>query len=336
MMQKKRTNPRHWPVMVLGFVVAAIFLTVLVTFEVRETDHALLLRFSRPVMTGEDEDAQARLYKPGLHLKWPFPVDQVWRHDKRVQCYELDYGQIEQIQTADNYQIVVTTYVLWRVGDPLRFRNALGTTEMAEEKIGQVVRNGRKTVLSRHKLTALINEDAEQVRLDEIEDEIVNAVSPVAAQSYGVDIIDIGFKHLGFPEQVTGKVFERMRAERNRKSAKYRSEGQRDAQKIRSEADEMAESILTDARSEAQRIRGEGDTQAAEQYARFEENPELAAFLRKLQSLRTVLDKETTIVLDTRTPPYDLLLPDALDISFPSKDLNKKRNDVKNAAEDAE
>lgn len=336
MMQKKRSNTQHWPVMVLGFVVAAIFLTVLVTFEVQETDHALLLRFSRPVMTGEGEEDQARLFEPGLHLKWPYPIDQVWRHDKRIQCYELDYGRIEQIQTADNYQIVVTTYVLWRVGDPLRFRNALGTTEMAEEKIGQVVRNGRKSVLSRHKLTALINEDEEQVLIDDIEDEIVEAVRPVAAQSYGVNIVAIGFKHLGFPEQVTGKVFERMRAERNRKSARYRSEGERDAQKIRSEADELAESILTDARSKAQRLRGEGDTQAAEQYARFEENPELAAFLRKLQSLRTVLDKETTIVIDTRTPPYDLLLPDALDLSFPDENIKGKPSDAENASEDAE
>lgn len=319
MMQNTRTKSQHWPVMALGFVVAAIFLTVLVTFEVKETDHALLLRFSRPVMKGAGEAVQARLFEPGLHVKWPYPVDKVWRHDKRIQCYELDSGQIEQIQTADNYQIVVTTYVLWRVGDPLRFRNALGTTEMAEEKIGQVVRNGRKTVLSRHNLTELINQDPEQVRIDDIEREIAAAVQPVAAKSYGVDVVSIGFKHLGFPEQVTGKVFERMRAERNRKSAKYRAEGERDAQRIRSEADEMAESILTDARTDAQRIRAEGDRRAAEQYARFEENPDLAAFLRKLDSLRSVLDNKTTIVIDTRTPPYDLLLPEALELPLPKE-----------------
>ena len=314
MMQNTRTKSQHWPVMALGFVVAAIFLTVLVTFEVKETDHALLLRFSRPVMKGAGEAVQARLFEPGLHVKWPYPVDKVWRHDKRIQCYELDSGQIEQIQTADNYQIVVTTYVLWRVGDPLRFRNALGTTEMAEEKIGQVIRNGRKAVLSGHNLTELINTDPSQVRIEEIEHEIRAAVRPVASESYGVEVVDAGFKHLGFPEQVTGKVFERMRAERNRKSAKYRSEGERDAQRIRSEAEEAAQSILTDARTKAQRIRAEGDRVAAKEYAKFEQNPELAAFLRKLDSLRRILHAKTTIVVDTRTPPYDLLLPEALDL----------------------
>lgn len=142
------------------------------------------------------------------------------------------------------------------------------------------------------------------------------AVRPVARESYGVDIVDIGFKHLGFPEQVTGKVFARMQAERNRKSEKYRSEGERDAQRIRSEAEEKAQTILADAEARAQNIRAEGDQLAAREYVAFQKNPELAAFLRKLQSLRKVLDEKTTVVLDTNTPPYDLLSADALDLGL--------------------
>lgn len=323
-MQERPSKNTHWPVMVLGLIVAGIFLTVLVTFQVEETDHALLLRFSRPVMASTDgEEEAARLFKPGLHLKWPYPIDKVWRHDNRIQCYELDYGQIEELLTADDYQILVTTYVLWKVGTPLRFRNALGTTAMAEEKIGNVVRNGRKAVLARHALDELINTNPDKVRIETIEEEIAEAVRPVALQKYGVAIVDVGFKHIGFPEQVTAKVFERMRAERNRKSEKYRSEGARDAKTIESKAREQAEIILTEARNEAIRIRAEGDREAAKVYAEFEKNPELAAFLRKLESLRTILDDKTTIVVDTRTPPYDLLLPEALDLPMPSNEAGE-------------
>lgn len=312
MANSRREGWQHWPVMALGVLVAAIFVAVLVTFQVNETEHAILLRFGKPV---QDQGA-AKQYKPGLHLKWPF-VDSVWTADRRLQCYELDRGNIEQIQTADNYQIVVSNYVLWRVGDPAKYRNAVNTRDQAEDRLDDVVRNGRKSVLGRHRLTELINLDPDRIRLKEIENEVLNAIAPVAREAYGIEIADVGFKHIGFPEQVTRSVFVRMRSERASKSEKYRSEGERDAKKIRAKADQEADEILAKAEAQAQTIRAEGDSQAAEHYRAFAANPELAQFLRKLESLRKTLDDRTTMVLDTDTPPFDLLNRDALDLPKP-------------------
>jgi len=306
------TVRQHWPAFLLGLLVALVFLAALVTFQVDETELAIVVRFGKPKMTLKDGKKQVEVYDPGLHWKWPYPIDRVWRHDNRLQCYELKRGQVEQIQTADNYQVVVTTFVLWRIGDPLRFMTSVRTTEEAERKLDEVVRNSRNAVIGRHKLTEMINTDPSKLRLDEIESEILEGVQPTALNEYGIKVTYIGLKHLGFPEAVTAKVFERMRAERKRQSEKYRAEGRRDARRIRADADLKASQIITDAESQAKRIRAEGDQTAAAYYAVFAEDPGLAMFLRKLDALRAIMQKKTTLVIDTRTPPFDLLTEDAL------------------------
>ncbi len=304
---------QHWPAFVLGILVAVIFLAALVTFQVDETEYALVMTFGRPKMTVKNGRRVPVVYQAGLHWKWPYPIDRVWRHDNRLQCYELKRGQVEQIQTADKYQVIVTTFVLWKIGDPLKFMMSVRTTQEAERKLDEVVRNSRNTVLGKHNLDELINTDPAKIHLTDIEHEILASIRPVALKEYGIDVEYLGFKHLGFPEAVSAKVFERMRAERKRQSEKYLAEGKRDAQKIRADADLQASEILTEAEAKAKQIRAEGDQEAAQYYAVFQKDPQLATFLRKLDSLSKILTKKTTLVLDTNTPPFDLLKPNALD-----------------------
>ena len=112
--EEKRGLSQHWPVALLALAVVLIFAIAMMTFQVKETEYAVVKTLGKAKV---DEAGQIITYEPGLHFKWPF-VDQVWRHDKRLQCYELTKGQIEQITTKDQYQIVVSTYILWKVGDP--------------------------------------------------------------------------------------------------------------------------------------------------------------------------------------------------------------------------
>ena len=304
----ERTLSQHWPALLLGVLVTCIFVAALVIFTVDETETAVVLTFGK---ARTEAGGAVKEFKPGLHWKLPYPIESVWTHDNRLQCYELKKGQVEQIQTVDEYQIVVTTYVLWRVGNAGTFLKAVNTTAEAENKLDDVVRNARSNVLGKHTLAELINVDASKVRLTEIEAEILKELRGVALDKYGIQVEFLGFKHIGFPEDVTNKVFERMQAERQRKSEKYRSDGRRDAQKIRSLADLKVSETLATAEAEAKRIRAEGDRTAAEYYAVFSKNPELAAFLRKLDSLRQTVSEKTTLILDTQTPPYDLLAPNA-------------------------
>ncbi len=315
---------QHWPAMVLGVLVAAIFIVVLVTFEVKQTEFAIVKAFGSPKTQMIDGAERVKTYDPGLHWKLPYPFETVWKHDRRWQTYELKKGQVEQVQTADDYQIIVTTYVIWRVGDPGLYLKRLDNVEQAEAKLDDVIRNSRNSILGQHKLHELINVDASKMRLSEIEAEIRRDCSGIAMEKYGIEIKDLGFKHLGFPEKVSEKVFARMQAERQRTSRRYRSEGERDAMKIRAEADLVVSRRLAEAEAEAKGIRAEGDRVAAEYYAVFSQNPELAAFLRKLDALRKTLSEKTTLVVDTSTAPYDLFLPNATDLEKTAAAGDKK------------
>ncbi len=320
------TGGIHWPVIILGLTVALVFVAVLFVFQVRETEYAIILRFGRPRTAATDgAAARVRVYQPGLHLKLPF-VDRVWRHDARWQSYELRRGQLEQMQTKDDYQIILTTFVLWRIGDPYTFSTAIETTDAAEKSIDELVRNSRTNAIGKYMLSDLVNVDGERIRTPELEADILDGARDIAMQKYGIEIKHVGVKHLGFPEEVTAKVFQRMEAERQRRANRYRDEGKRDAQKIRAEADRKVKQLLADAEAEATRIRGEGDRAAADSYKVFRANPELAAFLRKLDSLRRTLTEKTTLVLDTETPPYDLLLPGAVNIQPPAA-ANQQQKD---------
>ncbi|MDD4538459.1 MAG: protease modulator HflC [Lentisphaeria bacterium] len=314
--QAERGIKQHWPVALLAVLVVVIFMVALMTFQVKETEYAVIKTFGKAKV---DADGKIVQYEPGLHFKWPF-VDQVWRHDKRLQCYELTVGQEEQIITKDEFQIVVSTYVLWRIGDPGLFLRRLNSTEEAEATLDAVVRNSRNSILPQHNFSELVNTNAKDSKMEQIEAAMLASVQKKALEEFGIEVTRIGFRKLSFPEMVTTKVFDRMRAERESKSERFLAEGKSEAQRIRSEADRKAAELLAQAEAEAKRIRGEGDEAAARYYAVFQKNPDLALFLRNLEALKVSLGDQDTLILDTNTPPFTLLKPGASQLPSLKKD----------------
>ncbi|MFO7820892.1 MAG: protease modulator HflC [Lentisphaeria bacterium] len=312
--QKKSTI--HWPILILGIVVAIILFSVLFLFQVNEVEYAIVERFGKAIKSPPAQDGgDVKVYPPGWHLKIPF-VDRVWKHDNRKQQYELTRGQLEEMQTADDIQLIVSTFTVWRVGDVYKYYKRIETRMNAQSKLDEIIRNSRSNVIGRHPLADFINVNEDDLKLDQIEQEILADAKPIAEDEYGIEIMHIGIKHLGFPESVTQEVFNRMRAERETRAEKILSVAAKEASKIRTQADAKAEEILIDARGEATHIRGEGDEAAAGFYSGFSANPELAIFIRKLRALRDTLgDDQTTLILDTKTIPYDLLLPNAIDLT---------------------
>ena len=296
----------HWPIITLACLVVVIFLIAMMTFQVKETEYAVIKTFGKAKV---DANGSIVLYEPGLHMKWPF-VDQVWRHDKRIQCYELNKGHLEQSTTKDDYQIVVSTYVLWRVGDPAIFLKRLKSTEEVDEKLDSAVRNCRHGIIARHNFKELVSTETGAGKMEEIENEMLAAIRKEMTQDFGIEVIKVGFRQLGFPEQVTTKVFDRMRAEREKESLKRIAEGKQRASKIRTEADTEASKKLAQAEADAKKTRAEGDAEAAESYKVFQQNPELAIFLRKLDAFKQIWSDKDTLILDTNTPPLDILKPD--------------------------
>ena len=305
----------HWPIVALACAVVVIFLFAMMTFQVKETEYAVIKTFGK---AKEEAPGKIKIYEPGPHLKWPF-IEQVWRYDKRLQCYELTKGNIEQLTTKDQYQIVVSTYVLWRVGDPGLFLLRLKSAEEVEEKLDAAVRDSRNSIIPMHNFSELISTENNGSKMAEIEKAMLEDVSRKTMQDFGIEVTRVGFRMIGFPEMVTTKVFDRMRAERENHSERLLAEGKSEAQRIRSDADRKASEMISQAEAEAKKIRGEGDEIAARNYAVFRKNPELALFLRNLEALKASLGERDTLILDTDTPPFNLLKPDAAKLDGASK-----------------
>lgn len=297
----------HWPIVALACVVVVIFMVALMTFQVKETEYAVIKTFGK---ARTNANGEIITYSPGLHFKWPF-IDQIWRHDKRLQCYELTKGHLEQLTTKDQYQVVVSTYVLWRVGDPGTFLKRLKSTEEVEEKLDAAVRDSRNSIIPMHNFSELVSTETSESKMVEIEKAMLKDIRKKTMEDFGIEVTKVGIRQIGFPEMVTTKVFDRMRAERDNHSERLLAEGKSEAQRIRSAADRKASETLSQAEADAKRIRSEGDEIAAKHYAVFQKNPELALFLRNLEALKISLGNKDTLILDTDTPPFTLLKPGA-------------------------
>ncbi len=301
-----RTVLQHWPVILVVVLVCLIFGLSLITYQVNFTEHAVVLRFGKPVL---DRDTS-----PGLKVKWPFET--VWRADNRVRCFEGNAGVVEEVYTRDGKNITVTVYIGWKISEEgkIVFLERIANVDRAEDELTALLRSYKSAFFGQYEFRDLINIDPGAIKIEEIEDKMLGLVKKDAIDLYGIDVRFLGIKHIGFPKAITGKVFERMKAERDTAAQTVLSEGDAAAVKIRAEADKEREILVANAENDAKRIRGEGDAAAAENYTVFQKNPELASFLRKLDSLKSILSEKTVLILDTDTAPYDLLKKDALTI----------------------
>lgn len=291
----------HFLAILLGAVVAAVFLATIFSFQVRSTEFVVVTTFGKPRAVSD----------PGLHFRWPAPVQMLTRFDRRSRSFDGSVGKIEETFTADGKNLIVAIFVIYRIGDPVLLFRSVKTVAEAESRLNDFMRNSKNGVFGRHRFEELINPDAAKMKLTEVEQEIYAEIATRARDQLGLEVEQVGVRLLGLPEKISEAVFARMRSEREVAAETYRAQGRQAADEIRAEANRERDAILADAEAAAKRIRAEGDAQSASYYAVFREEPELAAFLRKLDSLRRIMATRTTLILDTNTPPFDLLKLDA-------------------------
>lgn len=282
--------------LVVGVIVVIIFGFLLFSFQVRKTDVAVVTRFGKfsdPITT------------PGLYAKLPWPIERVYKFENRTQNFEKKF---EQTQTKDSRIILVTVFAGWKISDPAIFlRSFDGDPVKAEGTLENLIRSAKNGVIGQYNFSDLVSPNPEALKFDQIEKEILSDVQKLAKDQYGIDVTLLGIKQLGLPENVTTKVFERMKAERERLVKQLTAEGESEATRIRAEARQKREEILAKAKGEAEIIRGQGDREAAKSYTVFKQEPELAIFLLRLKALELSLKERSTLILDQQTPPFDML-----------------------------
>jgi membrane protease subunit HflC len=276
--------------------IAAVVASSLVVVD--ETEYAIITRFGRIVAVYGDQAGEA-----GLHFKAPWEI--ALSIDRRLRVFE---PPPREVITGDKRNLEVASYVVWRVADPILFLRASASHELAEARLQERVSANVSDAVGRRELAALASIDASRWALDSITDEVTSAVAPTARSELGVEVLDVRLRRFNHPVEVRPAVFELIRSERRQVAAKLRAEGESQYVTITSQADRMRDTVLAQAEADAQRVKGGAQAEATrilnEAHAR---DSRFFEFLRTLESYRSILDGQTTVVLSSSSPLLKLL-----------------------------
>jgi membrane protease subunit HflC len=313
--------------LLVGLAGAVLWRTV---FFVDETEYVYVTQFGQPLQL---------VTEAGLGIKWPYQSLQ--RFDRRLQMYEPP-GR--EMLTEDKENLTFQWYVCWRIPGPSfvqaqaaagsqagglpadvrtqaeiekyvrRFLQSVGTTQAAERRLEERIQAALAAEIGRTRLDRLVSLTPGEVQLEAIAQRVTQAIRTVAAEQFGIEVVDVRWTRFNYPEAVRPSVYAEIRSERERVAIQYRAQGASQKSKIESQADLQREQLLAQARREATRVRGEGEAKAIEIYnAAHSKDPAFYELLKTLETYRAILDNQTTIVLSAESPLLRLLtrgLPD--------------------------
>lgn len=291
---------KNLAVTIFILLIVAVLVLYLVSFQVRETELALVTTFGKPAKS---------ITEPGWYWKWPSPVQMAHKFDSRMRLYE---GLMEETTTRGGEPIIVTCYLVWKIAEPQKFLESVLTVKGAEDRLQSRLRDTQNKVIGRHSFGQFVNTDPEKIKFAEIENEMLAALQEPVRETYGIEIKTVGIKQLGVSEKVTQDVFQRMRADRRRIAGATIARGQAEATKIKTDAESKKTELLAAAEARAKAIQGAGDAEAAKYYKLLEQDPDFAMFLRNIEALKKILKERSTVILSAETEPFKLLnrMPD--------------------------
>ncbi|HEX8372103.1 MAG TPA: protease modulator HflC [Chthoniobacterales bacterium] len=287
------TASARWLAFGLG---AVLVLLVAASHIVRENEKVVVLRFGKPIHV---------LTESGWYARLPWPVDRVETFDGRLQQAEI---RLSETLTRDKRNVIVPMFFAWRIAEPVRFLASVGNISSATQKLDAIVTSARNAALGQRSFDDLASLKAGRQTLVDLETAIAADARDDAAENLGIELVSVGISQIKLPQANTESVFRRMRAERKREASQYRAEGRSQAETIRAETDKNTAVLLAEAKRYAEETRGKAEADAAQTYAAAHgRDVQFYHFLRELQSLRSVVDRNTTLVFDTSIPPFNLL-----------------------------
>ncbi len=255
----------------LGGLIAALLVIVAMSiFTVDQRQYAVVFQL------GEMKRA---ISEPGLYFKVPM-VQNVRYFEKRI--ITLDNAEPERFITSEKKNVLVDSYIKWRIVDPQLYYISVGGDESrAKTRLNQTVNAGLREEFGKRTVHDVVSGERDKI-MDQMREK-----ADADARKIGVQIVDVRLKRVELPTEVSDAVYRRMEAERKRVANELRSEGSAEAEKIRADADRQREIIIAEAYRDAQKIKGEGDAKSTSTYAQaFGQNPEFYAFYRSLEAYR--------------------------------------------------
>jgi membrane protease subunit HflC len=267
-----------------GLVLAVVAALVLIglysaLFTVYQTQQALVLRFGEPVRIIE---------QPGLNVKIPL-VDSVIFVDKRILDLE---NPSQEVIAADQKRLVVDAFARYRITNPLRFYQSVGTIEGANSRLATILNSSLRRVLGESSFIEVVRDQREAL-MGRIRDQVNRE-----AAGFGINVIDVRIRRADLPEANSQAVFQRMQTERQREAAEIRAQGAEAAQTIRARSDRDSTIIVAEANATADKLRGEGEAQRNEIFAQaYNQDRGFFDFYRSMQAYEASMKSGDTRML---------------------------------------
>ena len=299
--------------LILGGIVASGAL-----YTVDETERVIITQFGKPV--GEI------INEAGLKVKVPF-IQTVNRIEKRILVWD---GSANDMPTKDKLYITVDTFGRWRIKDPLQYFLRLRDERSAQSRLEDILGSETRNAVARHELIEIIrtskdrSPEVDPMLADvdisillpitkgrkRIEADIFDAASG-KLEEFGIELLDIRFKRINYNESVRQKIYARMISERDQIAERFRSEGAGEAARINGNKERELQKIVSEAYRTIQTIQGDADAEATDIYARsYNQSPaaaDLYMFTKTLETYRSVIDSDTTLILSTDSDLMSLL-----------------------------
>ena len=282
-------------------------------YVLREGQQAVITQFGRPV--GQP------IMAAGLKFKLPV-IQKVQYFDKRILIWD---GDPNQIPTNDKTFIYMDNTARWRIVDPLRFLQAVGTERRALTLLGDILDGTVRDLVNKNDLIEIIRSSdwtpdymaasaqsrdmivPPKVGRDKISQMVLEAASKITPQ-YGIELMDVMFTRVNYIESVRLKVYDRMISERKRIAAEKRSTGEGRKAEILGRVDRELAEITSKARREATEIRGAADAEATRIYGEaYSGHAEFFAFQKSLESYRNIITKNTSLILSSDSDLFHYL-----------------------------
>lgn len=274
------------------FAAIAAFIVVLVlllsaAFTVEQTEQAIVLRFGEPVA------GRGLVTTPGLHFKYPFIESAVYL-DNRILNVEAPK---QEVLASDNNRLTVDSFLRYRIVDPLKFYQTVGSVERANGQLGPILNSTVRSVLGEATQTEIVREKRNAL--------MVKIRDQLNQQGYrlGITVTDVRIRHADLPPQISEQVFKRMQSERAREANEFRAKGSEQKQTIEAQADRAVVVLLGNARRQADQTRGEGDAERNRIFAEsFGKDPDFFAFYRSMQAYEAGLKSgDTRMVISPKS-----------------------------------
>jgi membrane protease subunit HflC len=235
--------------------------------------------------------AKAVIVEPGLYFKLPPPFQNVVYVEKRIMT--IDTPQADRVQTSEKKNLLVDSFVKWRISNPRDYWvSFLGSERAAQDRINSLVRDAMNQAINKRTVNDITSRERDRA-MEEIRVAVQERVKDV-----GVEIVDVRLKRVEFVPEISESVFRRMEAERKRVANEQRSIGAAEKERIQADADRQREVLLAAAYRDAQRMQGEGDAKSSAIYAQaFAQNPEFYSFYRSLDAYRNSFRSRSDILV---------------------------------------